>query len=332
MIKSIIIVLIIFLTSVLFHVFTSRPASAGSSKSSDTIKIVLNNWTSQVLLSKITGRLFEKMGYPVEYRVQDTYEQWGALNRGIVHVQVETWEGTNAKLFNRMIKAGGVIEAGIHDAVTREDWWYPFYVEKKCPGLPDWQALKACYKIFTTRLTDPFGRYLTGPWEKPDRARIRALDMKFKVVELKDGQELNQALLEAVEAKQPIVLFNWTPNWVEAKVDGKFIEFPEYDVECETDPSWGVNPKYLYDCGNPRTGWLKKAAWAGMPKKWPCAFKTLQQINFNNPTISRLTLRVDVEKKLMDNVVDNWIISNEKIWLNWIPEECRNELTRNPQP
>lgn len=316
-------VLIIFLIAGAFVVFANRPASAESSENSDPIKIVLNNWTSQLLLSKITGHLFERMGYTVEYHVQDTYEQWGALNRGVVHVQVETWEGTNAKLFNRMIAAGGIIEAGAHDAVTREDWWYPSYMEKMCPGLPDWQALKACHLVFSTEQTYPFGRYLSGPWEKPDRARIRALDMKFKVVELTDGKALMEELFEAVKHKRPIVLFNWTPNWVEAEINGKFIEFPEYDVACETVASWGVNPEFLHDCGNPRSGWLKKAVWSGMPEKWPCAFRALEQINFNNQIISKLTFLVDVEKKSMDTVAKNWISSNKDVWLEWIPEECR---------
>ncbi len=33
-------------------------------------------------------------------------------------------------------------------------------------------------------------------------------------------------LAKSFKKKEPIVLFNWTPNWVEAKYEGKFIEFP----------------------------------------------------------------------------------------------------------
>ena len=29
------------------------------------------------------------------------------------------------------------------------------------------------------------------------------------------------------------------------------------------------NKTALYDCGNPATGYLKKAAWDGMKDKWP---------------------------------------------------------------
>ena len=116
---------IIYSLLVMLLWYSSGSIASARPKNNDPIKIVINNWTSQAILSKIAGRLFEKQGYLVEYVLQDTYEQWGALHRGEVHVQVEVWEGTNAKLFSRMVQAGGVVGAGTHDAKTREDWWYP---------------------------------------------------------------------------------------------------------------------------------------------------------------------------------------------------------------
>ena len=297
----------------------ARPALPHSGS---PIKIAVNNWSSQIILSRITGRLFEKMGYKVMYIPQDTYEQWGSLYRGAVHVQVEVWEGTNADLFDRMMRAGGVVDGGTHDAVTREDWWYPRYVEQLCPGLPDWRALKRCASLFATPETFPYGQYLSGPWEKPDRARIRALEMDFRVIEVENGDVLNKKLFEAINKKQPIVLFNWSPNWVENKFDGEFVEFPAYRVACESDPGWGVNPDLLYDCGNPKTGWLKKAAWSGMPEKWPCAFDTLKKINFDNRTISELVYRVDVEKKQVKQVAAIWIKKNKMLWKSWVSPAC----------
>jgi glycine betaine/proline transport system substrate-binding protein len=58
----------------------------------------------------------------------------------------------------------------------------------------------------------------------------------------------------AVARKEPIVLFNWTPNFIEAKYPGFFIEFPDFAAECLTDLKWGSNPYAVYDCGAPRNG------------------------------------------------------------------------------
>ena len=71
------------------------------------------------------------------------------------------------------------------------------------------------------------------------------------------------------------MIFNWTPNFVEAVWPGEFVEFPEYFEGCKEDASKGPNPDATYDCGNPADGYLKKAAWDGMKDKWPAAYKTL---------------------------------------------------------
>ena len=210
------------------------------------------------MLSHITGTLFKHLGYNVIYNNAPVDEQWGLLRFGMGDVQVEVWEGTMAKEFNRFIELGFFLDAGAHSARTREEWWYPAYVKELCPGLPSWKALNQCAHLFATDETQPRGRYLAGPWEKPDRARIRALALNFSKVQADDASALWSVFEEAVSRKQPILLFNWTPNWVEHIHDGEFVEFPEWDIRCETDASWGLNPAFTYDCGNPKMAGLKK--------------------------------------------------------------------------
>ena len=287
------------------------------------IRIVTNNWTSQIVLSHIVGSIFSSMGYQVEYIPTDTDKQWGALTHGAAHVQVEVWEGTMSKMFNRLLKQKGIIDAGTHSATTREEWWYPAYVEEVCPGLPDWKALKNCASMFATADSSGKGVYFAGPWEKPDEARIRALGLNFKVKVLPKGDDLWIELKKAAAKKRPIVLFNWSPNWVESVYKGKFIEFPSYAPECEKDPSWGINKQFLHDCGNPKGGWLKKAAWSGMQRTWPCAFKTLQQVNFNNEQIAMASKRVDIDHLSYQEAAKQWMANNTAIWNSWIPVECK---------
>jgi len=292
------------------------------------IKVIVNDWTSQIVLAHVTGKLFEHAGYRVEYSFSTTNEQWGSLSHGIDHVQIEVWQGTMSEMFERMVEAGRIIDAGTHNATTREDWWYPLYVEQQCPGLPDWRALKKCSAIFSDENSST-GIYLAGPWEKPEGAKIRALDLGFTIKTVEQADELWVALAEAKLRNKPIVLFNWTPNWVEAIYDGKFVEFPEYHPDCETDPSWGENKHFHYDCGNPKDGWLKKAAWAGMPDRWPCAYEILTNIQFDNKTISAVAAQVDYHKQVHQQVADDWIENNQSIWQAWIPKDCRlSELSK----
>lgn len=288
---------------------------------SEPIRILTNNWSSQIVLSHVIGILFKKQGYEVEYLESPIAEQWGALSHGIAHIQVEVWEGTMAIEFDRLVEAGRIKDAGLHKAKTREEWWYPEYVEVHCPGLPDWRALKKCASYFSQDSSNK-GLYLSGPWEKPDEARIRALQIDFEVKMLASGDELNDALKKAVKHKQPIVLFNWTPNWVESRIKGKFVEFPDYAPECETDPSWGVNKDFLYDCGNQKNGWLKKAVWSGFAEKWPCADQLIRSFSLDNSQIASAAALVDIDGLSYEVAAQKWLDKYQLLWQGWVDESC----------
>lgn len=291
--------------------------------SSSPIRILTNNWTSQIVISHITGQLLQQQGYTVEYISSGVDEQWAALAHGINHVQMEVWEGTMADKFGQITASGRVLDMGNHSATTREEWWYPDYVAKLCPGLPDWHALQNCSALFA-RDDSGKGIYLAGPWEKPDEARIRALKLNFRVQKVSSGDELWVELKKAVTQQKPIVLFNWSPNWVEAQYPGAFVEFPPFTPECESNPTWGINPTFTYDCGNPRNGWLKKAAWNKLPVIWPCAAQTIRHISFKNAQLASLAAWVDVEKLSYAQAAARWIKENKSIWQGWLEKSCPN--------
>ncbi len=128
--------------------------AASADESKDPIRIIQNNWTSQLVLSNVVGEMLKAQGYNVEYKSSDTQLQFTALASDDMDFQVEVWEGSMAESFDKAVAAGAV-DAGAHDAVTREDWWYPSYMNEMCPGLPDWKALDACAAKLATAETKP---------------------------------------------------------------------------------------------------------------------------------------------------------------------------------
>ena len=237
--------------------------------SKDPIIIPIHNWSSQIVMSHIVGQMFESMGNNVEFVTTDSQAVYESVRIGDMHLELEVWEGAFGKSFRTALEKGGLHDAGDHDAVTREDWWYPIWTKESCPGLPDWKALDDCAAMFATPETGDRGRYLDGPvdWLKHAQERVDALGMNFTVINAGSAAALRAEIGAAEKDRKPVVVFNWTPNFAEAVWPGEFVEFPTWEEGCDKDPKVGPNPDAIYDCGNPANGYLKKAAWDGMKDK-----------------------------------------------------------------
>ena len=300
---------------------TAAPAAeeAAAADSSDAIKLPIHNWSSQIAGVYAVGAMLESTGNSVEYISADSTLVYTSMCEGDMDLVHEVWEGAFGVAFMEQVDAGCVIDAATHDAKTREEWWYPSYIEDVCPGLPDWEALNACAAMFATPDSGGKGRFLGGPvdWLKGDQERVEGLEMDF-IVENAGTAGALWAALEAASANQePIVLFNWTPNFIEAMYDGKFIEFPTFADECRTDPEWGMNPETTHDCGNPKDGYLKLGVWEGFPAKWPNAYAAVQKMNFSNLDIAQLAMYVDIDGMEPQDAAALWLADNCARWTGW---------------
>ena len=297
----------------------AMPLTASANDSSDPIVIPIHNWSSQIVMSHAVGQIFESMGNAVEFVTTDSQAVYESVRMGDVALELEVWEGAFGASFRAALEKGGLHDVGDHNAVTREDWWYPMWTKDACPGLPSWEALNACADLFKTAETGDKGRYLDGPvdWLKHGKERVDALGMDFVVVNAGSAAALWAEIGAAEKDKRPVVVFNWTPNFAEAVWPGEFVEFPEWVDGCDKDPSVGPNPNALYDCGNPAKGYLKKAAWDGMKDKWPDAYSTLEKISFTNPQIAEMAKFVDIDEMEPEEAAAEWLANNESVWKAW---------------
>ncbi|MFZ1726525.1 MAG: ABC transporter substrate-binding protein [Albidovulum sp.] len=298
---------------------TIMAPGAMAANSDEPIIIVQNNWTSQIVLSNVIGQMLESKGMTVEYTPSDSQLQFAAIAAGDMHFQVEAWEGSMKKAFEAAV-AEGMVDAGTHDAVTREEWWIPNYVLDVCPEAGNWEGLNACADIFATAETAPKGRFVGPPadWGKNYAARIEALQMNFVAINVGQAATLWAELQSAYDRKEPIVLFNWTPNFIESKFEGRFVDFPEPEPACFEDPAWGPNPNATGDCGAPSSAWLKKAMWKGVPDMWPDAAKIFEKVNFTNAQIARAALLVDVDGMTPEDAAHQWIEENQDLVNSWM--------------
>jgi len=284
------------------------------------IILPLNDWPSQRLLSKLVGDKIEQLGFAVEYLPISSINQLGALRKGIIHIQVEVWQTYDDGEVGIAFDKGYIDDLGLHSAFGREDWWYPEYVEQLCPGLPNWKALKKCSALFIDDSHGGKGVYYTGPWNYRDADMIRALDLNFAIERLSNAEQLWQKLDQADKSKKAIILLHWSPDWIDMRIKGHFVEFPDFEPGCEKDVEWGINKEMLYDCGNPKKTLIKKAAWPGVKDKWPCVYKLMDKVNFTTEMIAHASSLLGEEEKTEQQAKTLWLAKHggqSKDWLNF---------------
>jgi glycine betaine/proline transport system substrate-binding protein len=295
----------------------SLPAAAQDS--TDPIKITLHDWTGQLITAHIMGEVLKQAGNTVEYVQADYLAQFAGLKTGDLHLAMEIWATTGQEALDEGVASGQVENLGETGMQAKEEWWYPLYMRDRCPGLPNWEALKDCAEAFSIPETAPKGRYLGGPvtWGGFDEERVAALGLDYEVVHAGTDAALFAELESAVQREAPVLLWVYAPHWAPAKYQGEWVEFPTYEPACYTDPKWGINPEATHDCGKP-FGPIWKAGWVGIKDKWPGAYKAIKAFNLNNDEMGAMITKVDLEGQSVDAVVAEWMTANEARWKEWI--------------
>ncbi|QGX99769.1 ABC transporter [Roseovarius faecimaris] len=295
--------------------------AVSAADSTDPIKLTLHDWSGQLINTKIMGSILEEAGYYVEYVQADYIAQFAGLKSGDLHLAMEIWETTGREALDEAVATGKVVNVGETGLQAIEEWWYPLYMKDRCPGLPNWEALKDCAEEFATAETSPNGRYVGGPvtWGGFDDERVEALELDFEVVHAGTDAALFAELESAYQREDPVILWVYVPHWAPAKYEGEFVEFPAYTPECYSDPSWGINPNMAYDCGKPR-GPIWKAAWSGLQEKWPGAYDIIEDYTITNEEMSAMVGRADLDGVDIDTVVADWMSENKDRWSAWIAD------------
>ena len=188
------------------------------------------------------------------------------------------------------------------------------FVKDMCPGLPDWNALNGCADKFARVDSDGKGVFIGGPvdWLKHDAEKVEALGMNFVVRNAGSAAAIWAELESGIKQKQPVVIFNWTPNFIEALYDGEFVEFPSHAPECTTDPAWGMNPDALYDCGNPTGGYLKIGVSHAFKENFPKAYQVASKINFSNLDVAKQSNYVDTDGMEVEPAAQRWLDEHQE--------------------
>lgn len=285
-----------------------------------TIKIAQLNNPEADFLSLTLGKVLEKAGYKVEYVKADYAAHFTALELGDLDIAPTAWTNT-PELIDAAVKSGKVEDVGNTGLVIYEGWWYPSYIEKDCPGLPNWEALKApaCIAALSSPEAPGKIRYIGTPadWAPHDEERIEALGLQVDIVPSGTQPAMIAAMQGAISRNEGVIGYGLSPHWLYDSDAGKFIDFPPYDPACATDPAWGVNPNKVWDCASPR-GTVDKLINVAVKERAPGAYQILQRYKMDNKAVAAATNAAENEGKDIQDITDQWISQNSAVWSDWL--------------
>ena len=285
------------------------------SQAADPIRIPINEWTGQHISAHITGTLFKKAGYEIEYVIAGAVPQFAAIAQGDLHVQPETWTNNVGDIYPKAVAAGDIEVVGPLGLEPREGWIFPPYLKEKCPGLPSYMALYDCAQAFAAADTFPKGRLITYPadWGTRSKDVVAQIGIPFEPVAGGSEGAMIAELKSAYASKQPVLMMFWQPHWLFAEYDFDWVEWDQAQGECVEESG----QKKGSACGFQQAT-IDKIANKDFAKEFPGAYKLYKAMKIDNDTQNRLMLEIDQKGRKLETVVAEWIDANEATWGPWV--------------
>ncbi len=288
---------------------------SAATQAADPIKIPINEWTGQHISAHITGSLFKKAGYDIEYVTAGAVPQFAAIAQGDLHVQPETWTNNVGDIYPKAVAKGDIVIVGGLGLKPQEGWIFPPYMKEKCPGLPGYDALYECAQAFAAADTFPNGRLITYPADWGTRSKDVVAQIKLPFQPVAGGSEgaMIAEIKSAYAARQPVLMMFWQPHWLFAAYDFDWIKWDQADGECVEESG----QKRGKACGFQQAS-IDKIANKDFARKWPGAARLYAAMSIDNKTQNALMLEIDNKGRKLEEVVAEWIDANEATWSPWV--------------
>ncbi|MEP4198695.1 MAG: ABC transporter substrate-binding protein [Aliishimia sp.] len=289
--------------------------TAGFATAEGTIKIAKNEWTGQHLSAQIAGDVLGKMGFDVEYVTAGAVPQFAAIAEGSLHFNPEIWTNNVGDIFPKAVETGDIQVVGELGLAPSEGWFYPPYMEAKCPGLPAYEALYDCAQAFAAAETFPNGRLITYPadWGTRSKDLVEMLGMPFQPVAGGSEGAMLAEMKSAIAAEQPMIMMFWQPHWIFAETDLNLVTWDRSDPNCEAGPAQTRGDA----CGFAQAK-VQKIVSGDFAAEFPKAFAAIEKMAISNDVQNALIKKVDQDGMSVEAAVAEWLAANEAIWQAWM--------------
>ena len=292
----------------------STPASAAG-----LLKTAVNDWTGGAVMCEIIHQILEN---EMDFKVKRIVMPSGpgrdeGIRSGDLDYGCELWPSystTNTQHVKEFGGDGSIIKLGDSGVVGVSSYYVPRYLvegdDAKAPDLKSWEQMNQYSDLFKTLESGDKGRLIGCPvaaWACDDSKRLELLGLNYEAVELGSEAAHWAEMQAAFKRKEPFIAYAWEPHWIHAALDLVPVELPEHSEEKWPATGWALDVTYNY--GNP-----------DFVKNNPEVAELIKNFELTNDMQAPLILAIDVDGKDMEDVVKEWLASNEETWKAWLPQ------------
>ncbi|MBT8436338.1 MAG: hypothetical protein KJP11_03115, partial [Gammaproteobacteria bacterium] len=136
-------------------------------------------------------------------------------------------------------------------------------------------------------------------WACEDQKRMDSLGVDFYAQAL-GSETAHWAEIQAKYKRgEPFIAYAWAPHWIHAALDLVEVELPP-------DHAWPDDITFKY--ANPE-----------LMKEHPEAVQLIKNHRLTNSQQAGMIYEIDVKKRDVEEVVEEWMEANETVWRQWLP-------------
>lgn len=287
------------------------------------LKMPEADWTGGLVTCTLIKTILEK---EMDYKVKSVGMPSGnvvveAIIAGDLDFGCESWPSYNtwkSKYVSEWEGDGSVLKFGDVGVVGQSGYYVPRYmvegdaergIEATAPELKSHEQLNQYVDLFKSMESGDKGRLIGCPvaaWECMDPERVAGLELNYEPVEL-GSETAHWAEMEAAYKRgEPFLAYAWEPHWIHAKLDLVEVALPEHSEDAWPVSDWPQDVTFNY--GSP-----------SLAKDHPKVAELITKMSLSNEQQAQMILEIDVNKREMQEVVDEWMAANEDVWRAWMP-------------
>jgi glycine betaine/proline transport system substrate-binding protein len=281
------------------------------------------DWTGGVVTCRTIQYVLEnEMGYKVKtVAIPGGPGVWEGIRAGDLFYNCETWPSYNPTKEKYLSEYGGdgsLTVIGDTGIIGISGYFVPRYmiegdssrgIPASTPKLKSYQDLNQYKHMFKSLESGDRGNLIGCPvsaWLCEDQQRLDTLGVDFYAQAL-GSETAHWAEMQAKYKRgEPFIAYAWAPHWIHAALDLVEIELPVYEESKWPATNWPQDVTFKY--ANP-----------GMMKEHPEAVQLIKNHRLTNDQQAGMIYEIDVKKREVEEVVDEWMQANEATWRKWLP-------------